>query len=343
MEHSIDLTTIYSAQAALESASLMDCNHAWFTYSLLQLTAALTNGPVVWVAKPMKSREEDWKAYGTIPKALSRVSTHRLEFVEYEKQYIDDCREKKAEWLDANKEELCSLSELSSLWNQPQFVNWLQWHKAFEWESHERRLGGLIEEDIRLLLAEQGITDEDRMYVVDVIARGYYYWELYSGNIWLHPIRLANTPGLPKPSDFPNDVSFGGDLMSLAFGALQRQFDNKGIEPRMEYWANLVKSMSRCREMFQTEEAACNELAKELKIAKWTNLVEEVKDWLPPLVGLCVAALYLLNVPIPTAPIGGVTSLVLLSGSRIKHQEKKALNETKDLGSRIICIAKGGV
>ncbi len=69
--NSVDLTTIYSAQAALQAPTLSDPKYGWFTYSLATLTHALLKPEPLFVLAPPTSHER-----GNTPVGNARDLTH---------------------------------------------------------------------------------------------------------------------------------------------------------------------------------------------------------------------------------------------------------------------------
>ena len=275
----LDLTTIYSAQAALEHRKLNQKKYAWFVYSLASLSSALIHHQKVYLSRPPRSKEANETPPGSIAQLLRRaklVPAFQSATEQEKNRAISGTRS----WLEENRNHFSKLKSNSKFWKMEELQAWLKWHDRYEFISHDDRLGGITGEEFRDFIVSLGAKNDYEKFTFDVLARGFYYWTLNSGNIWLHPVRTFYLPGdiVPNKSD---EIRLDQPALALLLGALHRFGRKLDFQDRSLYWLQLVKdvrTMSRKTGILSPD--LPNQLSYHWKIPKWEMEFERIIAWL---------------------------------------------------------------
>ena len=272
----VDLTTLYSTEAALALPSLDDAKYAWFIYSLASLSSSLLQNRQVYISKPPTSTEKGISPPGelvyllnqnklvpcfdTTPEETKRLSVQRT-----------------LGWLEENRVYFERIVKDSSFWNQPQLIEWLSWHKNNEWPMRKERFPNIVGPEFESFVLSLGVREPEEVFTIDVLTRGYYYWDSSEGNIWLHPVRGFYLPSLPF-SQTTEAQPFDSTVIHLIIGSLEDNTGHLGQSERMKFWINQIIDAQRLSKQTALNAPALhNELAKLWKVANWERRVEQVE------------------------------------------------------------------
>jgi hypothetical protein len=288
--NNVDLTTINSAEAALELQKFDDQKHAYFVYSLVSLTNAFLEGTEINISKPLPSKETTIRNRGQFVSFLKDKSLIN-DFSKIEDQSKFESMAKTFDWLSGKLDDMRLLAFDESFWKKAHVKEWLKWHEA-ERPIHEEAVGGSNEVSLdKFILENLSIdrNDYERRFTFDVIIRGFYYHDLHKGNIWLHPIRISQLDK-PEPNNILEYNTQKQVAVELIIGLLMsRKFNSK--EDRISFWTQSIKQAKIYFDGLKTSshlpindtEKVIDDLADKFGIMKWKELLSEQKpilDWI---------------------------------------------------------------
>ena len=340
----VDLTTLYSAEAALELPNLDDAKYAWFIYSLASLSSSLLQNRQVFIPKPPTSIEKGVSPPGELAYLLKQnnlVPSFVIISEETKQRSVNTT----LQWLQENRYYFEHIVKDSSFWNQPQLIEWLSWHKKNEWPMRKERFPNIVGPEFEGFVLSLGVREPEEMFTIDVLTRGYYYWDSSKENIWLHPVRGFYLPG-SEFSQTSEAQPFDSTVIHLIMGALEEKTSLLGRSERMKYWINQIIDAQRLSEQIALNNPALHhELAKLWKIANWERRVEQVElmfnnywRYVEPL--LEVAPLSLRIAVKFLKPLTGHIAKGAEEGA--KKIDQKSVERTIETGKRILLLSKKG-
>jgi hypothetical protein len=276
----VDLTTVFSAEAALGLSTYEDPKNAWFIYSLGVLTQALLDFDAISVHKPPTSKENNTQPPGKI---ISFLSEANLPMQFYEPYLLHKGLNVYLanEWLNEHRELFTEIYANKNFWNQIELLEWLKWHIKNEWPNRWERFNGkIVGPEFENFINSFDLRNDEEYFVFDVLTRGYYYRIVTEGESWLHPIRVLNLPTSPDNSDTSLKSEFiENDLFLIILVALQENTINKSEEERISFWTKSIYETKKFyTRPFNLEEIK-NDMAHTWKISNWEEKVYKLEKF----------------------------------------------------------------
>ncbi len=347
-----DITTLYSAQAAIKAESLLDQKNSWFSLSLATLTSSLLFHDTLYVAKPPTSKEEGKKPPGEIADYFFNKNIV-VELEEPSEVAKQNGVKATLDWFNSHKKYFDTLLKDSKFWQQPALHEWWKWHEENELTMHGKRLGGLAGQEFDNLVRGLGAREPEEIFTLDVLIRGYYYYILNKGNIWLHPIRANYMPGSTEEENvFTPD--FYPWAVCIILGVLEEKTSSKKPEKRIGEWHRLVNHMRK----YASDEKTTNNtdilfnVAKDLGIAKADQIADigkKILDLVPIAVGAYLGISMLSTDP-ATVPVtkkilpygvAFLSKVFSIGGKALgKRLDVRSVKKLENKGRRVLLLTK---
>ena len=271
---SIDLTTIFSAEAALGLTEYEDPKNRWFLYSLAVLSQAILDHSNLSISRPPSSKEVGSQPPGIV---ISFLTDKNVPIMFEESSQISKATGivLTIEWLEQNKSSFQKVADNPNFWNQPALGEWLQWHKTFEWSFrwsrfNDKILGPEFEDFIRSL----GRNTDEELFTLDVLTRGYYYRIVTDGDCWLHPIRTENLPTFQADGLIKSPFLDHG-LFPLILTTLQEKTSSYTSIDRIKFWADRIAETKTFYHATSNIKDLKRSLASTWPVNDWENRVNK--------------------------------------------------------------------